>query len=325
MNLQHLQYIVEIANCGSISKAAQNLYLSQPYLSKILREVESTYHLSIFCRVKNGIELTESGRLFVDMANDLLENASRFKKEFEDRRDSYRLRVISGTFSHSMDAFLRMVNSLPDNNLRFSYRESHNILDIINEVYTHKADLGILSLNHSNHDYMIKMLDSRRIAYHKLFDTGTWIVVGENHPLKYRTEPLTIEDFYEYNLVLYPTYQDSDKTAMESIYNDASLKIFDLNRFKQIIYVHSRAALHNVLTRTNYIGIGTAPTREQDDCFHIHSIPLPLSERTRDITQKGTALYYIYLKDKELPKAARAYITFLENYYGESSDYVDTF
>ncbi len=325
MNLQHLQYIVEIANCGSISKAAQTLYVSQPYLSKILREVESTYHLSIFSRDKNGIELTESGRLFVDMANDLLENAARFQKEFEDRRDSYRLRVISGTFSHSMDAFLRMVDSLPDNNLRFSYRESHNILDIINEVHAQKADIGVLSLNNSNYEYISKMLDSRRIAYHKLFETGTWIAVGENHPLISKTDSLTIEDLYEYNLVLYPTFQDSDKAAMESIYNDASLKIFDLNRFKQIIYVHSRAALHNVLTRTNFIGIGTAPARDQENGFHIHSIPLPLSDRTKEIIKKGTSLYYIHLKDKELPKAASAYITFLESYYGERSDYMDSF
>ena len=40
MNLQHLRYAVEIANFGSISRAAQALYVSQPYLSKIIRELE---------------------------------------------------------------------------------------------------------------------------------------------------------------------------------------------------------------------------------------------------------------------------------------------
>ena len=41
MNLQHLEYLIEIENCGSISKAARRLFVTQPYLSRILKEVES--------------------------------------------------------------------------------------------------------------------------------------------------------------------------------------------------------------------------------------------------------------------------------------------
>lgn len=245
MNLQHLQYIIEIDNCGSISKAAQNLYVSQPYLSKILRETEEEYHLSIFTRGKNGIALTESGRLFISMAKDLLNNAANFEKAFE----------------------------------------------------------------------------ARRISYHKLFEHGTWLLMGEGHPLTEKREPITMEDLYRYNLVLYPLRTDPETRVSESVYNKEPLSLFDLNRFHQIIYVHNRAALHNLLTRTNYIGIGTAPVLDQETGFHLVSLPLPAELSSRDFQTSGYALYYIHLKDRELPRAAQVYASFLENYYGASSDY----
>ena len=66
MNLQHLEYLIEIENCGSISKAARRLFVTQPYLSRFLKEVESEYGITVFTREKTGITPTDSGRLFLD-------------------------------------------------------------------------------------------------------------------------------------------------------------------------------------------------------------------------------------------------------------------
>ena len=43
MNFQNLEYLIEISNCGSISAAAKRLFVTQPYLSKVLRETEKEY------------------------------------------------------------------------------------------------------------------------------------------------------------------------------------------------------------------------------------------------------------------------------------------
>ena len=50
MNLQHLKYAVEVARSRSISKAAESLYISQPFLSKAIRELESDIGIDIFNR-----------------------------------------------------------------------------------------------------------------------------------------------------------------------------------------------------------------------------------------------------------------------------------
>ena len=47
MNLQNMEYLIEISNCGSISAAAKRLFVTQPYLSKVLRETEKEYGLTI--------------------------------------------------------------------------------------------------------------------------------------------------------------------------------------------------------------------------------------------------------------------------------------
>ena len=55
MNLQNMEYLIEISNCGSISAAAKHLFVTQPYLSKVLRETEKEYGLTIFTRGKTEL------------------------------------------------------------------------------------------------------------------------------------------------------------------------------------------------------------------------------------------------------------------------------
>ena len=53
MNLQNMEYLIEISNCGSISAAAKHLFVTQPYLSKVLRETEKEYGLTIPRKKRN--------------------------------------------------------------------------------------------------------------------------------------------------------------------------------------------------------------------------------------------------------------------------------
>lgn len=75
MNLRGLEYVVEIARCGSINKAAQNLFLSQPNLSSSLKHLEEELHFPIFKRQKSGVELTPEGALLVEAAQEKIGRA----------------------------------------------------------------------------------------------------------------------------------------------------------------------------------------------------------------------------------------------------------
>ena len=61
MNLQQLKYAVEIARVGSISKAAKNLYMGQPNLSKSIKELEAELGQTLFSRTARGVQPTRAG------------------------------------------------------------------------------------------------------------------------------------------------------------------------------------------------------------------------------------------------------------------------
>ena len=73
MQIQTLKYLVEIAKTGSINQAARNLYVSQPHLSRTLKEIEQNSNVIIFQRTSKGVELTQEGQKFMAHVYRLLE------------------------------------------------------------------------------------------------------------------------------------------------------------------------------------------------------------------------------------------------------------
>ena len=61
MNLNHLEYLITVAENGSINRAAQALYVSQPYLSGVIKSVEEELGFPVFRRSSTGVEPTELG------------------------------------------------------------------------------------------------------------------------------------------------------------------------------------------------------------------------------------------------------------------------
>ena len=58
MTLQQLRYLIEVAEKGSITEAAKNLYISQPSLSGAIKEIEKESKITIFNRCRAGVALT---------------------------------------------------------------------------------------------------------------------------------------------------------------------------------------------------------------------------------------------------------------------------
>ena len=61
MNIQYLRYAVEVARTGSISQAAENLFISQPSLSRAIRELETSLGVRLFLRTGRGMRPTLEG------------------------------------------------------------------------------------------------------------------------------------------------------------------------------------------------------------------------------------------------------------------------
>ena len=72
MNLLHLKYIIEVATAGSISKAANNLFMNQPHLSKIIKDIEESMNIIIFERTSKGVVVTKKGAEFIVQAKNII-------------------------------------------------------------------------------------------------------------------------------------------------------------------------------------------------------------------------------------------------------------
>ena len=72
MNILHLKYAVEIAKTKSISRAAENLYMGQPNLSRAIKELEDNLNITIFNRNSKGITITPEGEEFLQYARRII-------------------------------------------------------------------------------------------------------------------------------------------------------------------------------------------------------------------------------------------------------------
>ena len=77
MNIKYLKYAVEIAKSGSINKAAEQLYIAQPNLTRAIKELEKELSITIFDRNAKGMTLTPDGEK-------LIQYGKRILKEIDD-------------------------------------------------------------------------------------------------------------------------------------------------------------------------------------------------------------------------------------------------
>lgn len=72
LNLLELEQLVAFADCGTLSKAAEELHISQPTITRTMKNIETAFGVPLFVRGKNKIELNETGKRAVEYARSLL-------------------------------------------------------------------------------------------------------------------------------------------------------------------------------------------------------------------------------------------------------------
>ena len=75
MTLQQLRYIVMVAECGSITEAAERLFIAQPSLTSAIRSIEEEMGVTAFIRSNKGVELTRDGEVLLSYARQVLEQS----------------------------------------------------------------------------------------------------------------------------------------------------------------------------------------------------------------------------------------------------------
>ncbi len=314
MNIQKLRYLVEIAACHSISKAAQNLYVSQPYLSKVLKDCEGATGMRLFTRSRHGVTLTDDGKNFIEKARILLQDIDSFEHSFSSQPEPAKMRISAKSFTHPFDALVRMLQEIPDQQLRCSFSETNNY-EVITDVYTGMADLGVLLLSHSSWNAAQEILSSNHIAFEIIARSPIYLLARTGHPLLTRQTPLTLDAIRQYGFVFYESAIDARNHLLENIYSDAANRLH-VNEMSQVVQITSRAALRDLLIRTDFLSFGLFDVREQKEQMQLVTLPLP-DEFYADSADCKGMFCAIYQKNRPLPALAKQYLKSLKKYYGQ--------
>ena len=82
MTLIQLKYIVVVADAGSVSRAAREMYVSQPSMTTLIHRLEQEYGIKVFTRTRKGMEITADGREFLDYAGRIVSMADAMDRRY---------------------------------------------------------------------------------------------------------------------------------------------------------------------------------------------------------------------------------------------------
>lgn len=237
MTLQQLKYVIKIAECGSITEAAEKLFISQPSLSNSVKELEREFGIELFTRTARGVTLTADGAEFLAYAREVDEKSNQLDVRFKGGKTIKRqFAVSSHHYAFAVTAFANVIKLLPSDEYEFTLRETRTY-EILDDVASFWSEVGVLYVNDFNKKIMEKLFRERRVQFTPIFKAEAHVFLSAHHPLANRDE-VSLEDLDEYPFLAF------EQGAYNSFY--FSEEILSAVPRKKTIHVTDRATLFNL-------------------------------------------------------------------------------
>lgn len=198
MNLMHIKYAVEVANEGSINKAAEKLYVGQPNLSRAIKELEASLGVKIFERSAKGMGLTSDGETFIRYAKTILRQVDEVESIFNGSGSvKKRFSISVPRASYISDAFARFSHSLTNEaEAEIIYKET-NSLRAIKNILHEDYKLGIIRYAENYDKYFKTMLDEKDMQYEMITEFSCVLAMSRDNPLA-SAEKITFDALKDY-------------------------------------------------------------------------------------------------------------------------------
>ena len=198
MNLMHIKYAVEVANEGSINKAAEKLYVGQPNLSRAIKELEASLGVKIFERSAKGMGLTSDGETFIRYAKTILRQVDEVESIFNGSGSvKKRFSISVPRASYISDAFARFSHSLTNEaEAEIIYKET-NSLRAIKNILHEDYKLGIIRYAENYDKYFKTMLDEKDMQYEMITEFSYVLAMSRANPLA-SAEKITFDALKDY-------------------------------------------------------------------------------------------------------------------------------
>lgn len=297
MTLQQLKYAITVAQTGTITEAAEKLYISQPSLTNAIHELEKEMNIEIFTRTNKGIIVSKDGEDFLGYARQVLEQAAVLEDKYKGGGGGKKKFCISTQhYSFAVNAFVDLIKKYGQDEYDFSIRETQTY-EIIEDVAKMNSELGIIFMDDFNDVVLNKILKSNDLEFHQLYSAKPHVFISRRHPLAGK-QIITNEQLEAYP---YLSYEQGEHNSFYF-----SEEIFSTYERKKNIRVRDRATLFNLLIGLNGYTVCSGIIDKKLNGKDI--IAVPLAE------EKDMRIGYITHRKGMISRLGNTYIEALKKY-----------
>lgn len=288
MEIRQIQFFLSIVDTGSFSAAADEHFISQSSLSKMIIAMEKELSVTLFDRSKRKVSLTDAGQAFLGHARKL--NADYKAMTFEldgykSTADSFSIASIPVLTQYGIASSIAQFRDMhPD--LRFSLEEIDG-LNILPALAERRFDIAFTRHNYLDHD----QFESLEICTDKLL-----VVVSKHNRHATRTS-ISLKELANDNFIVFDKVTDLHRLIMD----ECGKAGFE----PTIFYSSHRKVSVFGLVGTN-IGLALMPVKIYQYHQHPDVVAIPLDEHIE------CNIVLVRLKNRELPKAANLFVDFME-------------
>lgn len=197
MNVLHMKYAIEVARLGSLNKAAEQLLVAQPNLSRSIKELEADIGITIFTRTAKGMELTPEGAEFMGFAQSILKQIDEVEQHYKKGAEKkQRFSVSAPRACYISDAFANFSKSLSNAPAEIFYKETNSQLTI-NNVLNKDYKLGIIRYAANYDSYFKEMLEEKGLCAEFIAEFSYKLIMSKDNPLAAK-ERITFDDLAPY-------------------------------------------------------------------------------------------------------------------------------
>ncbi len=203
MNTLHFKYAVEVERTGSITQAAENLFMGQPNLSKAIMELEETLGFQIFERTSKGVIPTDKGSVFLVYAKNILASIEKMEALSDQNSAAQTLSIAFPRSMYMASALKKLASELDfDGKIRMNIRETNSV-QIINSVAAGTFNFGLVRFRLLHEPYFMDYIRDKDLDVIPFWEFDSMVLTAKRN--RFDAEKLS---YYELGAMTPITYGD---------------------------------------------------------------------------------------------------------------------
>ena len=302
MTLQQLNYVITIAETGSLSETAKRLYVAQPSLSGAVQNLEKELGFTLFHRSGKGMSLTNDGLEFISYARQVFHPYEILMERYgKGGKRKKKFGISTQHYSFAVKSFVEMAKDFDMEEYEFAIRETRTH-EVIDDVHSGKSEIGILYLSDFNRQIISSLLRSNDLEFHKLIDCRAYVYVWKGHPLAGKSS-IRFEELAEYPCLSFEQGSEGSFYLAE--------EILSTNEYPRTIKANDRATMLNLMVGLNGYTLCSGIICEELNGSDYTAIPFEADEENENCVME---IGYIVKHNIVLSDMGERYIEELKRY-----------